>query len=80
MNDIACTRYVYEGANGSSRPKRDLPPDVKLTHRPFEALNQCMGCQAGWPTKPSAYRRTLVHEVVGGYPHELVGCTRERYR
>lgn len=37
-------------------------------------INQCMGCQAGWPmVRPGS------HAVVGGYPHERVGCTAERY-
>lgn len=35
--------------------------------------NQCMGCQAGWPIRGGN------HKVVGGYPGELVACTKERY-
>ena len=36
-------------------------------------MNQCMGCQAKWPV----HHRW--HEVVGGYPHERVACTADRY-
>lgn len=48
-------------------------------------MNQCMGCQAGWPRRWVGARRRdkadghHVHAVVGGYPHEIVGCTRDRY-
>lgn len=48
-------------------------------------MNQCMGCQAGWPRKwlgspvRSVAKGRYVHEVVGGYPHEIVACTKERY-
>jgi hypothetical protein len=48
--------------------------------------NQCMGCQAGWPTKemprfgavtpPHTY---TLHLVQGGYPYEVVRCTADRY-
>ncbi len=38
-------------------------------------MNQCMGCQAGWPLTPTRDR----HAVVGGYPGEGVACTRARY-
>ncbi len=38
------------------------------------ARNQCMGCQAGWPMRGPA-----MHAVKGGYPWEVVGCTRARY-
>lgn len=47
--------------------------------------NQCMGCQAGWPRKWVGYRIRdkargyHVHEVLGGYPGEIVSCTRDRY-
>ena len=36
--------------------------------------NQCQGCQAGWPINSHGK-----HKVVGGYPGEVCGCTRERY-
>lgn len=36
-------------------------------------MNQCMGCQARWPVHHRA------HTVVGGYPHERVACTADRY-
>ncbi len=42
-------------------------------------MNQCMGCQAGWPLKPRLVGSFFVHEVVGGYPHEIVACTKDRY-
>lgn len=35
----------------------------------------CMGCQAGWPL--TEYKNT--HSVVGGYPHELVACTKDKH-
>lgn len=45
--------------------------------------NQCMGCQAGWPLVTRTSFRGAhtyeVHEVVGGYPHEIVSCTRSHY-
>jgi hypothetical protein len=55
-----------------------------------QRLNQCMGCQAGWPTREPrlhvsgnenelALRRAVVHEVQDGYPNEVVGCTAWRY-
>lgn len=37
-------------------------------------MNQCMGCQAGWPM-----RNANTHIVQGGYKGELVGCTAARY-
>jgi hypothetical protein len=42
-------------------------------------MNQCMGCQAGWPTHTNKYGRHVVHRVIGGYEHEIVSCTKERY-
>jgi hypothetical protein len=49
-------------------------------------MNQCMGCQAGWPltvvTLRGRNRTTVdapVHRVPDGYPGEVVGCTRGRY-
>ena len=46
-------------------------------------MNQCMGCQAGWPIKRVYKGRDgrvyETHEVVGGYFGEGVGCTKERY-
>jgi hypothetical protein len=50
---------------------RDLKP---------ENINQCMGCQAGWPIKPSGYGRSMLHDVIDGHAHEVVGCTAYRYR
>jgi hypothetical protein len=52
-----------------------------------DAVNQCMGCQAGWPLieEPRAMRLgppLRVHRVVGGYEEpwvERVVCTRDRY-
>lgn len=47
--------------------------------------NQCMGCQAGWKTKDISVWRNIptqaytVHLVEGGYPGEIVQCTKERY-
>lgn len=43
------------------------------------AKNQCMGCQAGWPTTTSKFSGRLLHLVYGGYTHEVVSCTRDRY-
>lgn len=37
-------------------------------------MNQCMGCQAGWPLNPRGS-----HVVIGGYPGEIVACTKDRY-
>jgi hypothetical protein len=39
-----------------------------------KAVNQCMGCQAGWPIIKPPHGRDI-HEVVGGYPSELMVCT-----
>lgn len=41
--------------------------------------NQCMGCQAGWPVRVNRYRTGLVHQVVGGYLDEVVGCEADQY-
>jgi hypothetical protein len=41
-------------------------------------VNQCQGCQAGWPIRDGGYGK--VHEVQGGYPGELAGCTKDMYR
>ncbi len=41
--------------------------------------NQCMGCQAGWPLIPGHFSTRPLHEVIGGYHWEVVGCTAERY-
>lgn len=42
-------------------------------------MNQCMGCQANWPTRINQFGGHVIHEVQGGYPGEIVGCTKERY-
>lgn len=47
-------------------------------------MNQCQGCQAGWPTKkhkpwPKGSKAITFHEVPGGYPGEMAVCTRDRY-
>ncbi len=55
-------------------------------------INQCQGCQAGWPIKEGTtvriqlksgseigYTSSPAHVVVGGYPNEVVGCTANRY-
>jgi hypothetical protein len=47
-------------------------------------INQCQGCQAGWPLK---LREPLLeglpprwsHEVIGGYEFETCACTAEDY-
>lgn len=38
-------------------------------------MNQCMGCQADWPTVDNG----LSHNVVGGYAYERVACTKTQY-
>lgn len=56
----------------------------------MKTKNQCMGCQAGWPlvlrqahgARPQVIGMDgsyYVHTVVGGYPHESVACTADRY-
>jgi hypothetical protein len=42
-------------------------------------MNQCMGCQSGWPLKWHAVGAPAYHCVVGGYPGERVACTKEKY-
>jgi hypothetical protein len=51
-----------------------------MTDRGTKPVNQCMGCQANWPTKPASYGRAVLHDVIGGYQHEVVRCTADRYR
>lgn len=41
--------------------------------------NQCAGCQADWPVKVNKFGGHIIHEVVGGYPHEVMSCTADRY-
>lgn len=47
-------------------------------------VNQCQGCQAGWPIEESKLRvqganKFPVHAVKGGYKGEKVICTKSRY-
>ncbi len=47
-------------------------------------INQCQGCQAGWPTEkhkpwPVGSKPMEFHLVEGGYKGEKVFCTKERY-
>lgn len=48
-------------------------------------MNQCMGCQAGWPRRWLGHRIRSkaigrhIHEVVGGYRGEIVSCQRDKY-
>lgn len=42
-------------------------------------MNQCMGCQSGWPVRYSKIGGYTVHEVADGYPGEIVACTANRY-
>lgn len=47
-------------------------------------MNQCQGCQAGWPIKtdkpwPKGSKTMTFHEVIGGYKGEIVLCTKDRY-
>lgn len=48
-------------------------------------INQCQGCQAGWPAKkhkpwPEGSKQMTFHKVVGGYKGELVFCTKDKYK
>lgn len=47
-------------------------------------LNQCQGCQAGWPIEkhfpwPKGSKPMLFHRVVGGYRGERSVCTKREY-
>lgn len=67
--------------------KKDKPCgcDAKLAELSRLSENQCMGCQAGWPLKQYVTSRSgfrvpaWFHDVEGGYPHEVVSCTKDRY-
>ena len=63
------TRATWEAALEAKREVESWP-----AWKRGEAVNQCMGCQAGWPL--NKYGK---HIVEGGYPHESVACTKERY-
>jgi hypothetical protein len=43
-------------------------------------MNQCQGCQAGWPIVEVKMFNRVMHEVVGGYPNEKVVCTKKDYK
>ena len=49
-----------------------------------EQINQCQGCQAGWPIEkhapwPKGSKSMNFHSVVGGYDGEKLFCTKHRY-
>ena len=58
--------------------KRPHGQEGKLDTAAKSGPNQCMGCQADWPTEQTKYGFTI-HRVTDGYPHEIVGCTKEHY-
>ena len=58
--------YYCDVQEGITRPLR------------LKQQNQCMGCQASWPFGTTLHGFTI-HQVVGGYPGEIVGCSREDY-
>ena len=74
------TRPNQAGADGNGvegqtfSPASSASPEGTNGGGAGTSLNQCMGCQAGWP-----FRENGMHVVVGGYPHESVGCTADRY-
>ena len=48
-------------------------------------MNQCQGCQAGWPTKehkpwPKASKAMVFHLVQGRHEGAMVMCTKDRYK
>ncbi len=50
-----------------------------------EKINQCQGCQAGWPAEihkpwPKGSKTIAFHNVIGGYKGEKVLCTKDRYK
>ena len=48
-------------------------------------MNQCQGCQAGWPIEyhklwPKGIESIPFHYVKGGYKNEKIICTKDRYK
>lgn len=46
-----------------------------------QEINQCIGCQAGWEVvwpKVGVFS-WRAHLVKGGYPYEIVSCTKDHY-
>ncbi len=48
-------------------------------------MNQCQGCQAGWPKekfKPwtKGSKPFFLHSVIGGYEGEKIMCTEYKYQ
>ena len=84
-------------SHGRAWRVHEVPPEDGLdaghhdaTGEAGESMNQCMGCQAGWPldTARELRRRRegkpvgplFVHRVPPpGYPGEVVACTADRY-
>jgi len=55
----------------------------------MSTINQCQGCQAGWPTEIKTFKHKIdgetttlfvtQHIVKGGYKGERIICDKDRY-
>lgn len=48
----------------------------------MNTVNQCQGCQAGWPIITRTFpfgRHVEFHVVIGGYDGERCSCTKHLY-